>query len=313
MSITNSARRQFLQAMFATSASCLAGVAFAQDKEGLQQPVFRVAARGENLVQQPGEHPLDRALRIAGDGLAHIRKDIDDYSCTMIKRERINGVLNEYEYMYAKVRNRKLTQEGQIAVPLSAYLKFLKPANIAGREVCWVETRNNGKLVAHEGGFLGKVSAMLDPNSKLAMRGNLYPITEIGIENLVVKLLEKGNRDKQLDPAGKETIVEFKEGAKINKRSCLMLTVKHTVQRPQYDFEVAQVFIDDQYNIPVRYIAYGWAQAPGDAQPILEEYTYVDVKLNEGFKDIDFDHTNPAYKFGPVAIGGIKGEGRNEN
>lgn len=312
MTNPNSARRQFLQTIVAAGASCLATTAFAQDKEGLQQPVFRIAARGENLVQQPGEHPLDRALRIAAESLAHIRKDIDDYTCTMIKRERINGTLNEYEYMYAKIRCRKV-QDGQMVVPLSAYLNFIKPASVAGREVCYVETKNNGRLVAHEGGLLGKVSVMLDPNSRLAMRGNLYPITEIGLENLVVKLIEKGERDKQLDPAGKETQVEFKEGAKINGRKCLVLTVKHTVQRPQYDFEVAQVFIDDEHNMPVRYIAYGWPQAPGDAQPILEEYNYVDVKVNQGLKDSDFDHTNPAYKFGPIALGGVKGEGRNGN
>ncbi len=312
MSIKNSARRQFLQALVATGASCLAAAAWGQDKEGLQQPVYRIAARGDSLVQKPGEHPLDRALRIAEDGLANIRNNIDDYTCTMVKRERINGVLNEYEYMYAKIRNRKVQNE-QIAVPLSVYLRFIKPANIAGREVCFVETKNNGKLIAHEGGILGRLSAALDPNSKLAMRGNLYPITEIGLENLVVKLIEKGERDKQLDPAGKETVVEFKEGAKINGRKCLMLTVKHTVQRPQYDFEVAQVFIDDQLNVPVRYVAYGWPQPASDDQPILEEYTYIDLKLNQGLKDIDFDHTNPAYKFGPIAIGGAKGEGRNGN
>jgi uncharacterized protein DUF1571 len=312
MPIANRARRQFLGALAIGGASCLAATLCGQDKEGVQQPVFRIA-RADNLVQKPGEHPLDRALRIATEGLAHIRKDVDDYTCTMVKRERINGVLGEYEYMYAKIRNRKMDGD-KIVVPLSAYLNFVKPKSIAGREVIYVETKNNGKLIAHEGGpILGKLSAALDPNSKLAMRGNLYPITEIGIENLVVKLIEKGNRDKQLDPAGKETDVQFKEGAKINGRKCLMLTVKHTLQRPQYDFEVAQIFIDDQLNVPVRYIAYGWPQAPGDAQPILEEYTYVDVKLNQGLKDIDFDHTNPAYKFGPIAIGGAKGEAKNGN
>src|SRR5688572_22587772 len=229
MLVTNPHRRHFLQALAASGASCLAGVALAQDKEGIQHPVFRVAARGESLVQQPGEHPLDRALRIASEGLAHIQSNIDDYTCMMIKRERINGELQEYEYMQAKIRNRKLV-DGQLAVPLSAYLYFVKPKSIAGREVVWVENKHEGKLVAHEGGFvIGKFSAMLEPTSKLAMRNNLYPITEIGIENLVAKLIEKGTRDKQLDPAGKETIVEFKEGAKINKRSCLMLTVKHTV------------------------------------------------------------------------------------
>ena len=308
MSIAQTARRQFLRALAVGGVSCLSAVAFGQDKEGLQQPVFRIA-RADNLVQQPGEHPLDRALRIAMDGLDHVRKNVADYTCTMIKRERISGVLGEYEYMYAKIRNRKV-ENGEIVVPLSAYLNFVKPKNVAGREVIYVETKNNGKLIAHEGGLIGRLSAALDPNSKLAMRGNLYPITEIGIENMIVKLIEKGNRDKLLDPTGQETQVEFKD-AKINKRPCLLLTVKHTVQRPQYDFEVAQIFIDKELNVPVRYIAYGWPGSPGEAQPILEEYTYVDVKVNQGLTDADFDHTNKAYKFGPIAIGGVKGDARN--
>jgi hypothetical protein len=29
----------------------------------------------------------------------------------------------------------------------------------------------------------------------------------------------------------------------------------------------------------------------------LEEYTYLNLKLNAGLVDADFDHTNPNYKF----------------
>jgi hypothetical protein len=30
----------------------------------------------------------------------------------------------------------------------------------------------------------------------------------------------------------------------------------------------------------------------------MEEYTYMNVKVNNGFTDADFDSKNPAYKFG---------------
>ncbi|MGN6136394.1 MAG: DUF1571 domain-containing protein, partial [Aureliella sp.] len=36
---------------------------------------------------------------------------------------------------------------------------------------------------------------------------------------------------------------------------------------------------------------------PGDPPPLEEEYTYLDVQLNVGLKDIDFDPENPAYNF----------------
>src|SRR5687767_7546106 len=35
-------------------------------------------------------HPLDPALKIARDGLEHIKKNVHDYTCTIIKRERVN-------------------------------------------------------------------------------------------------------------------------------------------------------------------------------------------------------------------------------
>jgi len=30
---------------------------------------------------------------------------------------------------------------------------------------------------------------------------------------------------------------------------------------------------------------------------LLEEYTYTDVKINNGFTDADFDENNPSYHF----------------
>ena len=43
---------------------------------------------------------------------------IEDYQCTMVKRERINGELGEHEYMFVKVRHK----------PFSVYTYFLAPA-----------------------------------------------------------------------------------------------------------------------------------------------------------------------------------------
>ncbi len=56
----------------------------------------------------------------------------------------------------------------------------------------WVEGKNGGKLIAHEAGLLGLMSVQLDPHGTLALTGNKYPITGIGIGNLLSKLIEKG-------------------------------------------------------------------------------------------------------------------------
>ncbi len=291
-------RRQFLLAVAAAGTSLFASQILAQDENKLKEPVFRVAANNVFIPPQaPGQHPLDPALQHAEESLKRIQNDIKDYECLIVKRERIHGVLNEYEYMVAKIRNHK-EADGRIVTPLSVYLNFGKPANVAGREVIWVEGANNGKLCAHEGGLLGKFPAVwLDPKGAMAMRGNLYPITEIGIENLVAKLIERGTREKKADLAGKETIVTTTEGAKLDKRPCTLLSIEHTVERPAYEFQLAQIFIDQEYNLPVRYVAYGWPQAGQKGEPILEEYNYSRIRLNVGLTDADFQPGNPNYRF----------------
>jgi hypothetical protein len=47
----------------------------------------------------------------------------------------------------------------------------------------------------------------------------------------------------------------------------------------------------------VRYASYGFPVGDSKDLPILEEYTYLDIKLNVGLTDADFDHKNAEYKF----------------
>ncbi len=305
MMISQKSRRSFLLALAAAGTSLAAGQIFAQDTSKLKEPVFRVAAANVNTVLIPdavaGQHPLDPALKYAEDQLKRIQADIKDYECLIVKRERIRGVLNEYEYMYAKIRNHK-EENGKMTTPLSVYLNFQKPNNVAGREVIWVEGANSGKLCAHEGGLIGRLPALwLDPNGALAMKGNLYPISEIGIENLVAKLIQRGNREKQADPKGEVTVVTMTKGAKlgsgVDKRPCTILQISHPAMRGGFEFQLAQIFIDDEYNLPVRYVAFGWPAAGEKGSPILEEYNYTKIKFNIDLKDADFDPANPIYKY----------------
>ncbi len=236
-------------------------------------------------------HPLDRALEIAHTGLKNIQANIRDYTATMVKRELVNGRIGEQEFMKIKVRNRK-GDPGQEYVPFSVYMKFLKPN--AGREVLYVENRYNGNLLVHEPGLLtGSKTFELQPDGALAMRGNRHPIYDAGIENLVKKLIEKAERDRQLGYCQ----VEYREGAKINGRECLLIEVTHAERKREYEFHKAQVFIDDELQIPVRYASYDWPPAARQEPVLIEEYTYTKVKLNVGLTDRDFDPANPEYDF----------------
>jgi hypothetical protein len=291
------ARREFLRTLAAGGVSCVAAAASAQSPgAALHEPIHRVA-KANTAVPPPGgdgRHPLDAALDMARESLVHIEQNITDYTCRMIKQERIRGELQPKEFVDAKIRNRKV-QDGKIVTPLSVYMKFVAPANVAGREVVWVEHKNGNKLRAHEGGTAGRFlpSVWLDPDGPLAMRGQLHPIYDIGIENLVIKLIERGERERKFA----ETEVKFIPGAKINGRLCTVLQVIHPVQRPFFEFHKAEIFIDDQLKIPTRYAAYNWPAKAGDPEPVIEEYTYLNVKLNVGLVDADFDSDNPNYNY----------------
>ncbi len=242
-------------------------------------------------VVVPAPHPLDQAVTVAENGLANMQANVFDYTALMVKRERVNGKLGDVEYMRIKVRNERNTDAGP--TPLSIYMNFVKPKAVKGREVIWVKGQNDGKLMVHESGGLNFKTFHLDPNGWLAMKGNRYPISEAGMENLIVRLIEKATRDR----AAGTCKVNYREGAKINGRSCSLIEVIHDEQRAPYEFHKAQVFIDDELQLPVRYASYEWPTQPGGKPVLMEEYTYVDVQLNVGLTDADFDTKNPEYRF----------------
>lgn len=259
-------------------------------RENLKEPVYRVSAK--NDTKGAPLHPLDQALQMAQDGLRNIQKNIDDYTCVLIKRERVNGKLGEHEYIYTKVRNHKENAAGKVTQPFSVYMYFLKPSKVKGREVIYVEGKNRGRLTAHENSRI-LPTVNLDPESALAMRGQLYPITEVGIENLVKKLIERGRAEKKSD----NCVVSFNHNAKFNGRACTVLQVKHPEKDPKLEFYVAEVFIDKELNVPIRYVAYDFPKSQGSTPPVLEEYNYTRLKLNVGLTDEDFDVDNKNYNF----------------
>ncbi len=110
-----------------------------------RQPVQPVAYFGDPPAaasptippRKPGEHPLAPAITRAHSSMEAIAK-IQDYSATMVKRERIDGVLGEHQYMFIKVRHQ----------PFSVYIYFLAPGDLKGQESIYIAGKNDGNLLA---------------------------------------------------------------------------------------------------------------------------------------------------------------------
>jgi hypothetical protein len=60
---------------------------------------------------------------------------------------------------------------------------------------------------------------------------------------------------------------------------------------------LACVFIDNEWHFPIRVEIYELPQDRSKQPQLVEEYTYKDLKLNNGYSDADFDPKNRQYKF----------------
>ena len=246
-------------------------------------PVVLQPGSGE-ARHKTGEHPLAPTLRQAEEALAKLEKT-DDYSAILVKRERIDGAVGDYEYLSLKVRHKAF----------SVYMRFLGPSNIEGREVLYMAGKNGGNMLVHEAGLKGMLlgTLTLAPDGYLAMRGQHYPLTEIGIMNLTRRLAEVGKQDSKYG----ECEVKFFADAKVDDRACTCIQVIHPKPRRNFLFHLARIFVDDELNLPIRYEAYDWPKDPGGEPELIEEYTYLKLKLQPGFTDDDFSAQNPAYHF----------------
>ena len=233
--------------------------------------------------------PLEPALHVARLGLERL-KLIQSYTAKITKRERLNGKLGASEILNAKIRRPQFSDE-KATVPFSVYLKFAHPRSVAGREVLWVEGRENNKLLVREAGLLGVLPIFLDPESKLAMSDSRYPIWEIGFDSLIEKMIEKGERDQKI---GKST-VEVNRWVELDHRPCTKIVIEHPEFQEGFDFHRAEIVIDDELNIPIHYAAYDFPEIPGGTPRLLEQYTYREVDLEAKLSEEDFQRSNPDY------------------
>jgi len=247
------------------------------DSKGTQSAVQTKASDAEQGFQSSSSsHPLDPVLELARSSLAVHRSEHRDYRARVVKQERSGKRLAAVSVMEVKLRYREPSSEVSTRPvrPVDVYLKFIEPKSQAGREVA--------------------------PDSRLAMLGNRYPISDLGIEKLLEKLIERGLQDRSFE--GCEVSID--EKVVVADRECKRIEVLHPKQEiavdgvtHRFDFHRAIIDIDLQWGIPIHYASYLWPEQP-DGEPVLdEEFTYENLELNVGFSDEDFDPNNPSYDY----------------
>jgi Protein of unknown function (DUF1571) len=240
-----------------------------------------------NASDTPADPPIDPAHPLylplqeaykAREALTSVK----DYEAVFVKREQIGRKLMK------TTMNLKLRQE-----PFSVYLKFVD-AN-AGREVIYVEGRNNNQLQVHEAGLKSLVGTLsLPPTGPDVMSGNRYPVTKIGLKTMLDTVI------KQWEDEGKfgEVKTQKYPNAKLpSGEECIAYESLHPTPRNQFKFHITRLWIDKQSGLAIRVEQIGFPQRNDKTPPVSEEYTYSNVKTNVKLSDQDFDIRNPNYTF----------------
>ncbi len=93
-------------------------------------------AFASDAVDDPGRTSFDEPMRLVRRARAAFAT-VDDYTCTLIKRERLDAKSPLADSVIAmSVLNK----------PFSVHLRWQKPNDVFGQEVCYVEGKNNGKM-----------------------------------------------------------------------------------------------------------------------------------------------------------------------
>ncbi len=241
----------------------------------LRAGVMLLCATSIVMAAPPAAHPLDEPLRLL-DRAQQAMTAVQDYSCTLIKQERIAGTLTPVHIVSMMVRQQ----------PFSVYMKWHQPKACLGQEACYVAGKNNGMMRAKSAGLLGSVGFVsVDPNDPRAKKTSNHAINECGLSNLLTRFGERWANEKKFNR------VTVKTGEyEYNKRRCIRVETAYPMNVPGEPYSRSVVYFDKEISVPIRIEVYDWPKAGGPAGgELIETYSYVNLKLNANLPDATFN------------------------
>ena len=221
--------------------------------------------------------PMDTPLRLIHEA-QQAYQSVQDYTCLLIKRERINGRLPPDNVMEMKVRTQ----------PFSVYLRWLQPRSEAGQEVCYVAGRNDGKMRVRAKGVLSVAGFIsLDPNDPRARQSSRRSITEAGIGNMIERFARAWENERRLNLTADVHVAEYE----YNRRRCMRVEILHPNNgNGHFLYYRDVIYFDKETHLPIRLEFYDWPRVDGDTGQLVEVYSFANMRLNVGLGDNVFNH-----------------------
>jgi len=136
------------------------------------------------------QHPLSWVLQYARDEQIYLERTVRDFTCLLAKRERVEGELQDYQYIEMQVRE-EIRNGDRVARPMAIYLRFLAPKAVAGRRVIYVDGQNDGKMLVRNGGkHIDYVVTQMDPYGESAQRESFVPDPRSGFIAVLSQMID---------------------------------------------------------------------------------------------------------------------------
>ena len=204
-------------------------------------------------------------------------EEVKDYTAVFSKTELVNGRIVK-QMMDMKFR----------AKPFSVYFKY-RSGPEQGRQAIYVEGKFGNKLVVKEANGIGALAGRLtfDLNDRTVMAENRYPVTNVGIGNLLKTALTVWERESKLEAA--EVDVLFFPNAKLGELPVEAVQLTHRKPLRDVKYHMSRVYFDKETKLPLRAERYAWPRQKGEKPPLVEDYIYTNLKTNVNLTDAHFD------------------------
>ena len=220
---------------------------------------------------------LDRAISSLNEARLALR-DVRDYECRLVKRERVNGKLLPESVMIMKFRSK----------PMSVYLRCLSPEDDKGMEVCYVEGTNQGMMRVQPAGVIGSFGFWsVGIHDARAFEKNRHCIKDAGLGTLLESTARYWEMERKLN----KTLVSIRDEV-LNGRNCTCIETTHPDRYAGsfYGYRCL-LWLDKETHLPAGAETYDWPRRGGAAAgELLESYRYQNLRCNLGLGNDVFDH-----------------------
>jgi outer membrane lipoprotein-sorting protein len=222
-----------------------------------------------------GKSPSADFLQLL-DEMERAYAGVDHYTATFLIQEFVDGKLQPKQLIALKFKK-----------PFKVYLRWLEGPN-EGRQAIYPAGADGNELWVRVPLLVGAVTVSLDPHSSRARKGSRHPITDIGIGRLLEFIAANVRRGLE---RGELTIADG--GPRTTFGRPAWRYILHFPDDPGrgYYCKTAVLDVDREHRLPIFADIYDWHDQ------LVERYGYLQLRLNPGLTDADFDPKNPEYGF----------------